>query len=112
MGAMFTTGSVGNNAMPAPIVAAATPAAPRGPQLAPGQQVPGGPVMPGETEEERQRRLLAARMNSTILGDPELGWGNSGDGAGANGTASGNSASGGAAAAGAGAASSGEAGDL
>ena len=68
MGAIFGGGSQpAPVVMPAPIV----PVAPSGPQLAPGQQRPGGPIVPAaaagpsyETYEERMRRL----SNMNILG--------------------------------------------
>lgn len=83
MGSLFG-GSSGGYSAPAPQVQRAPApvrAAPTGPQLAPGQSVPGGPVtiLPVETEDERRRRLLAAQANSTVLGDSYAGLGG-GDG--------------------------------
>lgn len=75
MGSLFggnSGGGGGSYQAPAPQVQRApVRQAPSGPQLAPGQSTPGGPVtvLPVETEEERRRRLLAAQANATILGD-------------------------------------------
>ena len=69
MGALFGGGSVQAAPAPAAVAAPVKKVAPTGPQLAPGQSVPGGPVGPVkvETEEERRNRLL--RSSNTVLGD-------------------------------------------
>lgn len=92
MGALFGGGGGGGSA-PAPVIIQAptpvVPVAPRGPQLAPGQTYPGGPIGPipapagaggvgGNLDDEsedmkRWRRMLG---NNTILGD----YGGSADG--------------------------------
>lgn len=90
MAGVFGGGGGGGGGGAAPVMTAPAAVAPvvvkkqptSGPQLAPGQRVPGGPILPiepeavmppiGEDEETRRMRLLAAQR-ATILGE-DMSW--------------------------------------
>lgn len=68
MGQLFSGGGGGGGGS-APAAVVMPKVAPSGPQLAPGQQYPGGPAGPVETDEQRKRRLAMLNQNVIQLGD-------------------------------------------